>query len=127
MKLPTKAAIVALLGDVAFILTILASLSYQLGDIAEFFPPAIKAAATGIGIFATLGLKIAQRLMERLQGNRDAHGIDTAITVAKEAAGVPPIAVPRCDKAPAGWVCTRERGHEGLCSMIRGYRGISVL
>lgn len=90
MKLPTKAAIIAILGDFTFIFTILAALPYELGDVAQFVTPDLKATFVKLGIFSTIGLKVVQRIMERLQGNKDASNIELAATTTK---GLPPSAV----------------------------------
>lgn len=90
MKLPTKAAIIALLGDFTFVLTILAALPYELGDVAQYITPDLKALVVKLGIFSTIGLKVIQRIMERLQGTRDARNIEVAATTTR---GLPPSVV----------------------------------
>lgn len=90
MKLPTKSALVAILGDLTFVLTLLASAPYELGEVATLFSPDLKGKLTAIGAFATVALKVTQRAMERLQGNQDR----TAITVTAQAVGVLPAAPP---------------------------------
>lgn len=139
MKLPTKTALIAYLGDLALILGPLAALPYTMGDIADVLPPKAKAIMAVFCAAAAFVLKIVQRILERHQGKRDELGIDTAITIAKEAAGVPqpvskfasdgpheynPItqvwSKPKsCDKAPAGWACTRAKGHDGPCAAVK--------
>ena len=132
MKLPTKAALVAFLGDLALILGPLAALPYTMGDIADILPPKAKAAMTVFCAVCAVLLKFTQRLIERHQGKKDELGIETAIMVAKEAAGVPPISDGvkdfvreamadkwACDKAPSGWACTRRKGHDGPCAAVK--------
>lgn len=76
MHLPTKAAIVAILGDISIILTIVAGLPYELGAVSEFFPAKYKGWLTVSGVIATAGLKVTQRAMERLQGMQNAKQIE---------------------------------------------------
>lgn len=78
MKLPTKAAIIALMGDISLLLAFFASLPYTLGEVADILPPKVKAWLTVLAGVAAGLLKIVQRIVERQQGIRDAKGIEEA-------------------------------------------------
>jgi hypothetical protein len=66
---------------------------------------ATRAAAVYVDAFAAaLALQQAARAAAREQ------------SAALEAAGVRSDLTPRCDRAPPGWQCSRDRGHEGPCA-----------
>lgn len=76
MKLPTKAATIAILGDISLILAIVSAIPYELGDIALLVSPELKAKILAISAGSALTLKIIQRITERLQGVEDQKQIE---------------------------------------------------
>ncbi len=58
----TKEKLLGIAGDISAFLTVLAALPYELGEAAEYLPPDAKAWIAGVGVFATLGLRIIKRL-----------------------------------------------------------------
>jgi hypothetical protein len=64
MTLETRQKLIAIAGDISAFLTILAALPYELGEAATYLPPNAKAWVAGVGVFATLGLRILKRLVD---------------------------------------------------------------
>lgn len=58
-----KTKLVAIAGDISAFLTLLAAIPYELGEAAQYLPPNVKAWTAGIGVFATLGLRLLNRLL----------------------------------------------------------------
>lgn len=87
MKLPTKAAIIAYLGDLTFVLYGVAALPYTFGELADVLPPAWKVIVVKAALISVAALKGLQRVLEWLQGTHDRE----QIKVAQEAAGAPQV------------------------------------
>lgn len=59
-----KSTTTAVLSELTAFLTILAALPYELGEAAVILPPQLKPWVAGIGVFATLILRIIKRYQE---------------------------------------------------------------
>lgn len=57
-----KLKLIAIAGDIASFLTLLAAIPYELGPAAEMLPPKWKEWIVMVGVFATLGLRIIKRV-----------------------------------------------------------------
>lgn len=58
----------------------------------------------------------AGQIFEARARQRQSRAAAAAQSEAFDAAGVLPNVAPRCELAPPGWWCTRNRGHEGPCA-----------
>jgi len=56
--------VVGVLGEFSAFLTLLAALPYELGDAANFLNPTVKTWVAGVGVFATLALRLWKRYLE---------------------------------------------------------------